>query len=1394
MNHQKTLWTVIPNGLISNGGTTYLRLTVAINPRLYQLSSPPVNPVISDWNYVPNWPASIPSQFQFQFTGGTTVTLTGMPDPTANWPTPDSTVWKNVFPGTTPVTPYAFQDWSQRFIQTDPASYIYSSVKAEYQALIGKYSTVQPTLSMWEETTSRKFAQIPSLSQYGSYVKSARKPHSTFPKPASFTEALEQQAIFFHRGLGFPDGTEKSGDGWKYSKSWPTQGQQLDFHQQVGQMTKYWELQRKLGLAIDFVVPFSGVPSGDGMVQLIAPTTLPLSDHITPQTMYTHTASTIALKSSTGSLHSGWVDLSASQFTLAQIDVDGAGIKFTGFARQLNSAQAANDQAQDQGKAPTVALPSLRSGGLVLFEAGRAASLATFLPQAVSNNTTAESTSGTSLKFYAEDLLQGYRVDIFDDFTNKWHSLHLRAPAFDPDNSPMPWQGSYEYLNPSGSPWWTPTFPDEGLVSMGMTQDPNASMTGGSGPDVYLHEQVWRWMGWSLAAQRPNKYQGIDSDQDAYQYDPEAAGEGSDANVRTHFGPLAGSVPKLRFGRGYRVRARTVDITAASNAYDTTDTTYETYEVPAKSDKPFVYRRFEPVPPPAVILYDQLAQADTGGIGSPGESTHRLVIRSNFNKSADAELDFLRNTLNYKSLPTETTRWIVPPQMSQLLAEHHGMFDDTAANGGWRSDAYDLMTQYDGVFGTDNDGDVAYGGSGQPAIPSQLPYLPDVLSFGAAFEFLPGAPAIYGYGKTVWSGTWPNFKPFRLTVSGILKGTKKAPQWNATNRILTVFVPQADMLQDPNYKTWGFPETNLSSYMGETLSIGPYGADGPYNPTNTAELMGIIGWLDEYQSAGHITAAELNNIKLAAEAGLVWSITPSTQLTFIHATQQPLVLANWDKVQSLRPGLGATYSELTSAPLQVHGPSTTKVDITAAWIDPIDDLSLYPCPQLDEVLPLGHTTVTIPGLPKEIPHQAHVVEIPVTPDISEVDFKTSNKYLHQFGDTKHHIVDYTATLTSRYTEYFPNDTQVPTTRETVAKKVNVLSSARPQSPRVLYAVPAFGWKSAVSGNKKITLSERKGGWLRVYLDRPFYSSGVGELLGVVCIHDKAQIDVERESRIKRALKAQGVVKTKGDSGVVTTLQKYVTQWGMDPIWSSATITTPPNVTDFPKAKTMGPLYLEELGGKAGGIPVDVAGYQVEYDDTRCMYFCDIPMVWGDSYYPFVRLALASFQPDSLSAPDTVHLSRVILADFMQLAPDRLAQVSTHTKPHDLKWVEVFVYGVTPGNSRKPGTYMEVTLEQQAPQIGSSSGELAWVPVPNIDLVMAPGPLPNEPNFVMWKLGFDLPHAVGSVPFRLVIREYELLPEGWGNYDPNSGIPKARHADTQAQPTGKRLVYAATIQI
>ena len=250
--------------------------------------------------------------------------------------------------------------------------------------------------------------------------------------------------------------------------------------------------------------------------------------------------------------------------------------------------------------------------------------------------------------------------------------------------------------------------------------------------------------------------------------------------------------------------------------------------------------------------------------------------------------------------------------------------------------------------------------------------------------------------------------------------------------------------------------------------------------------------------------------------------------------------------------------------------------------------------------------------------------------------------------------------------------------------ISVLNSARPAAPKPLYVIPSFGWELTTEG--AWTVSKRSGGGLRVYLDRPWFSSGEGELLAAVL---------------------WGCAPPPGTSitgwAVPDFLKGYVTQWGKDPIWSAA---APPSQAvplpdHFRNAVAVGAeLTLDELSNRPF-IPFTAVGHQVAYDDTRGrrLWYCDIEMDMGEAYFPFVRLALARYQPQSVA---NAHLSRVVLVDFVQLMPDRSASITFD--PIDTTAVQLAIDGLTysgPGHA-----VMTATLQTQP--VGS--GDLAWVPV------------------------------------------------------------------------------------
>jgi hypothetical protein len=190
-------------------------------------------------------------------------------------------------------------------------------------------------------------------------------------------------------------------------------------------------------------------------------------------------------------------------------------------------------------------------------------------------------------------------------------------------------------------------------------------------------------------------------------------------------------------------------------------------------------------------------------------------------------------------------------------------------------------------------------------------------------------------------------------------------------------------------------------------------------------------------------------------------------------------------------------------------------------------------------------------------------------------------------------------------------------------------------------------------------SWRRGSGLRVYLDRPWNVSGYGEMLAVVLPPATFADDPET--------KPAGAP-----------YKRFVTQWGNDPIWVSPFVSgIAPRRTNFPLAriapdadgawlpagapvdeKDQPPGNFAVTGllppeGSAA-VLVEVAPHDVFYDTERRLWYCDIEVSHGATYHPFIRLALARYQPVSITG---AYLSNVVMADFMTLSSDRWLNVT-----------------------------------------------------------------------------------------------------------------------------------------
>ena len=278
--------------------------------------------------------------------------------------------------------------------------------------------------------------------------------------------------------------------------------------------------------------------------------------------------------------------------------------------------------------------------------------------------------------------------------------------------------------------------------------------------------------------------------------------------------------------------------------------------------------------------------------------------------------------------------------------------------------------------------------------------------------------------------------------------------------------------------------------------------------------------------------------------------------------------------------------------------------------------------------------------------------------------------------------------------------------------------------------------------------------------------------------------------VRPKVQAQPKVAAKGVRPVLPAvpdaLRPYVTLWGMDPLWRAGTIATPeyPLPGDFALAEeTLGGLSIPELPDTRAFAAV---GLRPEYDEERGLWFCDIEIDPHDAYFPFVRLALARFQPNSVQG---AHLSKVVTADFIQLAPDRTVSLAFNRS--NLSEMNVTVSGasyVQAAAGSGPGV-VEVALETRNLALPE---EVGWTEVPKTSVVLRTQRVAGaEPGNFIWAGKLAIPKGVQLKAHRVAVREYETFLSD----EPDTA---AKRAATTARAVAlkkvQRLVFAETFTL
>jgi hypothetical protein len=409
--------------------------------------------------------------------------------------------------------------------------------------------------------------------------------------------------------------------------------------------------------------------------------------------------------------------------------------------------------------------------------------------------------------------------------------------------------------------------------------------------------------------------------------------------------------------------------------------------------------------------------------------------------------------------------------------------------------------------------------------------------------------------------------------------------------------------------------------------------------------------------------------------------------------------------------------------MKLDVPTTGKVELVASWKESLDDPTLPEPTQPQHDVAVAHWPVEI----------AWNETTPFPP--AGNPWNVIPPARHEFGDTHHRTVDYSLTATTRFREYLPppiHDTVTALTQPGPTLTKSIPSAAPPDPPEVAYALPTFAWDepadSPLGGVGASLARSRTGGGLRLYLSRPWFSSGDGELVGVII---------------------------EGGTGTPL-LPTLVSRIGVDPFRLEQT--TPADViletshfANADPALTESDVPLLDDPHPAA----TVVGFTPEFDKDRGLWRCDIALDMTKlalKTWPFVRLAVTRYQRKAI---DGAKLSKVVLCDFAQLAPDR-ALVAVHD---DATHVTVTVTGH--GQDASIPTRMAFRWETADT---NPPDDLDWHPVTGTASLptLADYEAAVEPTAHLgtgesvWKTQLTLPAGPPS-PLRIAIDELEVFP-------------------------------------
>ncbi|MBM3690217.1 MAG: hypothetical protein FJW80_11330 [Actinobacteria bacterium] len=1258
-------------------------------------------------------------------------------------PDPDRALFALMFPNDMPVDPFRFRNPANAKILAYPAVRLDSEL-ADLQATVARQSPEARPANDWLVTRKGTYARAPldgfvlspeRRQQMGATIDSILQADGVLSTPAG--DGAESTALSVAMLERLLKPSERAGT--LHGPTWP----ELDFHQVVSLLQSHPNLLRRLGLLVDLRISASGLRRDSGNPRVYAMTDWPPPydpdkeglDITTafPRVSTTLTASYFRPKPRTGALKDdGYVDLTAARAITSTLEseVIATEAEATGIARMFTKELETFGTPEHSG------IPARHSAGV---EIARADEPKNWRARMIAAGKLSDALLGyDDILVDAEDLLMGYRVDVRKAGERGWRSLHRRHGVL------TPYAGKEAQRT-------VDLGDDEGWSEVGASSNPE-DVVDGMPTVMRLRETLALWSGWSLSLPGPDRSLNADDRTSG----PTTAADAPDLIASMHgtidyaAPPSGARLPALRFSTTqYQARLRWVDVGGNSLGPDATGGSILT----------FPYLRHDPVPSPALHMNAQPVWSET------------------------VEVMVLRTGNEARTNRRTAQRWIAPPKSAASFCLLHGVFDD--AQGRPRADAY--ATIADRESAALPDGPIAND-------PGAVPYLPDPLARGLFVRGLPRRGAVYtGEESLTYRGTWP-----RVEVASIVADGSRANGATVAGDRLTVGLEPGRVAHLRLSHSMSAQDLQLMDLWKRISSFGnaARARQGAYWLLTPDRVLVVVHAVQRPVAApAFVTTPPARAWKAVREAGET-SVTLSGRLTVDQPSSESVdIVGRRTYAVDDGPGtatprvivgadMGVIGSDGIVDPAPGGGEAEVPLSLRAAFADTRRQQLVLTAEAKSRFAEYFRTSTSVSAdaSPFRLNGGRPIVEGSVRVSYTTFD-DTFQPVSHTAQESAYTVdaprgvvaIDPNAPAGDRIPNgsllsisFIPGPITRASTESTVPVKqrqanVTVPSSARPLVPQAEWILPAFRWEGPSGANRT---SIRRGGSLRVYLARPWFTSGVGEELAIVLRPRGGSDDTARDA--------------------------LVTQWGQDPITTGGALPTAnyPTADRFDSDSVARGVRLAEMNATVDVVRYPLGTYNGRgevsgYDADRDMWFVDLAIDHGDAYRPFVRLAFARYQPSSV---DELQLSPVALVDVVQLEPDRTASVAINrgAKPTASITLTGRSYATNEIGSG-PGLAVAI-LERYDGPVGPKSNptlSAAWTQLQTAEL----SGRVNATGAATWEGRLFVPEQRPANRYRIVIEQYERIRTD-GDATPWSGVPAAQ----RAARTGQRLVHQDIIGI